>query len=336
MKLMEIKNNIIKFGNDRGRPYSENSIKVYLSNFNNLRKWCDGDDSGKWLKNHNKISEVLSSKKSNTQRNYYNAIIICMMAMKYDESMIKYYEGKRDILNAEYDKNKGTPTENQQKVLSSVKKEHILQMLVEMKKLIPGNRMEHMMYNIFRIHTQFPFRNELANIQIVNSQQYNTIEKDVKKTQNYILLDKIGKGKRKQDHSLTFTLNVYKTSKKYGEKSIPVEDKSLKMDLLTWMIDGLKLDINAEQTIPTYLITWASGNPLTRGDLSTLMAKTSSKWVGHSISTTLMAKLFSDIPEDGNTATKEEIEKAQKQANIRGHSLQVKTAIYDNPHKKLI
>ena len=82
MKLMEIKNNISKFGNDRGRPYSENSIKVYLSNFNNLRKWCDGDDSGKWLKNHNKISEVLSTKKSNTQPNYNNAIIICMMSMK--------------------------------------------------------------------------------------------------------------------------------------------------------------------------------------------------------------------------------------------------------------
>lgn len=325
--ITQIQESIVEFGVARGRPYSESSIKIYISNFKNLHKWVVPKEEMtdlKWTKSTEKIKNALKEKKPNTRRNYYNSLIICMMASsENDAELIKHYEGVRDLLNADYDKTKHLPTESQDKVLKEVGKGEIYEMLEKMKTLIPGNRMEHMLYNIFRLHCHYPLRNELANIQVVSPEQYNNSEKKT----NYIVVQKVGKGRRLIDHNLTLKLNDYKTSKRYGEKSIPIDDKKLKIDLLEWMTIGQKIDINKEAfDIPLYLFTWASGSPLTRGDLSTLMAKHSNKWLGHSVSTTLMAKIFSNVPKaDG---TKEEIKAAQKSADIRGHSLKVKSGIY--------
>ncbi len=324
-----IKQNIITFGEDRGKPYAESSITTYLRNIKKMYNMAGGKDpmeNMEWAKNVGAIETALNKFKPTTQRNYYNAIIIGLMAHPGEYAdWQKIYEGKRDILNAEYEKNKGNPTEGQAKVLKDVNQDTILKMLDDQLANIQGNRMDHLCHMLFKIHTEYPFRNELAKIQIVQANQYP----DVDKSQNYIMITKVGKGKRVQDHKLDFKLNDYKTSAKYGEKTIPVEGQ-IKMDILNWILKYCINDLNENVSIPTYLFTWATGKPLLRNDISHLMGNYSSKLIGHSVSTTLMAKIFNFIP-DGNKATPEELAKVQQRANIRGHSVKMSASVY-NPN----
>ena len=125
-----IKSNIISFGEDRGKPYAESSINTYLRNINKIYNMTGGNDpmiNMDWSKNVGGIEQALTKFKPTTQRNYYNALIIGLMAHPGDFSeWQKIYEGKRDILNAEYEKSKGSPTEGQAKVLKEVNSDTIL------------------------------------------------------------------------------------------------------------------------------------------------------------------------------------------------------------------
>ena len=336
-----IRQNLIAFGEKRGKPYAESSINTYLRNIVKLheRVWDEQEDGPMkemenmdWALEPAFVEGALSKLKPTTQRNYYNALIIGLFAYpgpKSDEVRV-IYEGRRDILNAEYDKSKGQPTEAQAKVMKEVNKETILKMLNKVPDY-HTERMDKLVWLLFGIHTEYPFRNEMAKIQVIQAGQY-TDDLPGKGKDNFILISKVGKGKRLQDHKLTFKLSDTKTAAKYGEKTIEVIGK-VKAEMLKWIRDDVMgiMPMNTNLPIPTYLFTWATGKPLLRNDISHLMGKYSSKLIGHSVSTTLMAKIFNSIPE-GNTATKEEIEKIKAKALVRGHSVKMSASVY-NPNK---
>tara|TARA_R110001592_G_scaffold1834_5_gene11115 strand:- start:764 stop:1753 length:990 start_codon:yes stop_codon:yes gene_type:complete len=324
-----IRQNIVSFGQKRSRPYAESSINTYLRNIRKIHGAIHPDvgemKDMEWASDIKAVEGALSSFKSTTQRNYYNAIIIGLMAHPADYGNIQgIYEGKRDILNAEYEKTKGQPTEGQAKVLQYVNAETINNMIDGQRDAVKGNRMDYLVWCLFNIHRTLPFRNELAKIQVIQEGQYEGADK----TQNYLVVGKIGKGKRITDHTLKFVLNDYKTAKKYGEKTIKIEDKTLHRDILDWIVKYINKDLNIDYTIPTYLFTWATGKPLLRNDISHLMSNYSSKLIGHSVSTTLMAKIFNEVP-PGNTATEEQIKKLKDRAHARGHSVKVSASIYN-------
>jgi hypothetical protein len=315
-----IKQNIISFGNERGRPYAESSLTTYLRNIGKVYSQMGLEDPMKdmeWAKDISAVDKAISDFKPTTQRNYYNSIIIGMMALEQGQEpspQRKIYEGKRDILNAEYEKNKGKPTASQAKVMEQVSKQTILNMLNETKNDVKETRIDYITWMLFKIHTQIPFRNELANMRILRETQY---EKIADKEQNYLLLS----GKK-----MKFVMNTGKTSQKYGSRTINVPE-----DLTQEITDYLKhMKIyKRSYTDPTFLFSWATGKPFARNDVSHIMSKFSSKIIGHSVSTTLMAKLFNNIPENANTATAEEIQAVQEQAHARGHSVKIKASIYN-------
>ena len=74
----------------------DNSLKIYLTS---LRVLNDGDDikNIEFLKDYDKIIDKLSKKKDNTKKNYLNAIIIALKALKSDGKLIKRYEELRDF-----------------------------------------------------------------------------------------------------------------------------------------------------------------------------------------------------------------------------------------------
>ena len=340
-----IRQNLIAFGEKRGKPYAESSINTYLRNIVKLheRVWDEQEvehqpmkemENMDWALEPAFVEGALSKLKPTTQRNYYNALIIGLFAYPGEKSdeVRTIYEGRRDILNAEYDKSKGQPTEAQAKVMKEVNKETILKMLNKVPDY-HNERMDKLVWILFGIHTEYPFRNEMAKIQVIQAEQY-TDDLPGKGKDNFILISKVGKGKRLQDHKLTFKLSDTKTAAKYGEKTIEVVGK-VKSEILKWIRDDVMgiLPMNSPLPIPTYLFTWATGKPLLRNDISHLMGKYSSKLIGHSVSTTLMAKIFNSIP-DGNTATKEEIEKIKAKALVRGHSVKMSASVY-NPNKTI-
>jgi hypothetical protein len=316
-----IKQNIVSFGEKRGRPYAESSISTYLRNIGKIYQKIHPDKEMidmNWANDIGAVDKAIADFKPTTQRNYYNSIIIGMMALDNNDSIRKVYEGKRDILNAEYEKTKGQPTASQAKVMESVNKQTILDMLETTKEKVKENRMEHIAWMMFKIHTDLPFRNELSRIRILREAQY---EKEADKTENYLLV-----GPKSQ---MRFIMNQGKTSAKYGPRNISITE-----DLRSNILDYLKhTDLFKRKYVePTYLFSWATGKPLSRNDVSHLLSNFSNKNIGHSVSTTIMAKLFNNIPENVNEATEDEIKAVQEKALARGHSVKVKASIY-NPQK---
>ncbi len=315
-----IRQNIITFGEKRGKPYAESSISTYLRNINKVYTMTIGDDPDNpmtdmgWANDIGVVDKSISNFKPTTQRNYYNSIIIGLMALNSEDSIRKVYEGKRDLLNAEYEKNKGKPTTNQAKVMAQVSKQTILDMLDKTQAVVKGNRMDTIAWMMFKIHTEIPFRNELSEIRILRESQY---EKLADKKENYLLI---------KSGEMKFLMNNGKTTAKYGPRTIV-----LGFELTKIMTQYLKsIDLWKRKYVePTYLFTWATGKPLTRNDVSHLLSNFSSKHIGHSVSTTLMAKLFNNVPIDANKATAEEIKAVQDKALARGHSVKVKATIYN-------
>ena len=79
-----IRNNIETFGQKRGRPYAESSIQTYLRNINKVYTNIHPDSAMtdmEWAKDIPSVDKSISDFKPTTQRNYYNSIIIGMMAL---------------------------------------------------------------------------------------------------------------------------------------------------------------------------------------------------------------------------------------------------------------
>ena len=91
-------NEIIK----KSRPnIKDSTIKMYSSNLTKLKKIFNADDY-KFLKKMGEVQEKLSDKHFTTQRNYYNSIIILLMALGSNEKLIEQYNEIRDELNKKY------------------------------------------------------------------------------------------------------------------------------------------------------------------------------------------------------------------------------------------
>ncbi len=320
-----IRQNIIAFGNARSKPYAQSSLNTYLRNINKLHTAVAGDVVMKdmnWVKDISEVDKAVSQFKPTTQRNYYNSVVIGLMASEKEfhiaPEIRKVYEGKRDLLNAQYDQNKGKPTANQAVVMAKVKKQDILDMIDGTEEKVKGNRMDTIARMMFLIHTEMPFRNELAQIRVLREAQY---EKTADKKENYLLIRSAGKGSE-----MKFIMNNGKTTAKYGPRTIHCSPELVKK--ITAFLKSIDL-WKRKYVEPTYLFSWATGKPLSRNDVSHLLAKFSSRFIGHPVSTTLMAKLFNNIPDDINKATPEEIQAVQDKALARGHSVKVKATIYN-------
>jgi len=318
-----LKLSINKWKEDRGlAPYADKTINKYLAD---IRKLAPPDyEDMEWAKDTQMVAKKLAKFKYTTQRNYYNSLLIGLYAsgVAKGEGVASIYEAKRDLLNAEYDKMKGANTPAQNLVLNKIKPEDLDKMLKEMEKDL-GTRQTHMAYVLFHIYKYYQFRNDVAGMQVFVNELFEEIEEEERSKTNYIVLG------RPKD-SMSFVLNQYKTSRKYGEKVIEIESKELRAVLRNWIKSKVGGDWETIKNKIVYLFDWATGTPLTRNDISHILSQYSLKYTGHSISTTLLRKIYGNIPTDPNEASDDEIKEVIKQANASGHSVQTKGAVYSS------
>jgi len=215
-------------------PYSDKTINKYLSD---IRKLAPKDYTDMlWANDSAMVAGKLSDFKPNTQRNYYNSLLVGLYAsgMEKGSGIAKIYEAKRDLLNAEYDKNKGMNTKSQQEVLKNVKASDIDNMLRMMEKDL-RTRQTHMAYAMINIYKYYQFRNDVAGMEIFPNKIFDEIDEIERSEHNYLVLGK-------PPESMSFVLNNYKTSKKYGEKTIEIENPNLQVVLKEW----IKYKINGD------------------------------------------------------------------------------------------
>ena len=265
----------------KSRPnIKDSTIKMYVGNLNKLKNIFESDDYG-FLKDIDKVKEKLSERHFTTQRNYYNSIIILLMAQDKDKKLIEKYNTIRDQLNAKYLENQSSG------VISDKQKDSFISMdelrafvekirvdlnIPKLKKqdTIPEKEKKLLMvYVILSILIENPMRNDLSQMKIiVGKKGYNNLSDTDKKDSNYLVVEK---------NNAKFILNDYKTSKKYAEKIINIS-KPL------------------EKIIRMYMRINKLGNgdilfPISRNGISQLLIKTSKKYINKNISTTIIRKI---------------------------------------------
>ena len=296
------------------------SINQYIKSLNKLKELFESDDF-EFLKEPNEVMEKLSNLHFTTIRNTLNAVIVYLLAVDGDEDIIKTYTEKRDELNTKYEEEqaKGVISDKQAKNFGDPKqtKEELNGMIEKMdEELKPIRKKEELskkekallqVYTIFNIYMKMPFRNDVSNMDAIKQGAFNKLSKEERESKNYLVINK---------NQLYFVLNNYKTKSKYEELKLDIEDKELKKILFYY------LKRNGEGR----LFKSQAGTPLTSNALSQLLLKTSNKYIGKSISTTLLRKLYLSKYSD----VKEEM---KKDAKMMGHSVATQQKVYVKKEK---
>jgi len=304
----------------KARPkLKANTVKQYEIQLKRLQKLFD-TEGWDFLKNIDSVKEKLSDKHFTTSRNYYNSIIVLLMALNSDEKLndlIKEYVTVRDKLNEQYaeEQSTGKISEKQknnfvelaeiQKMITTMENE-IKKEKIKKKEKLSKNDLELLTaYTLFSFLIRLPTRNDMSGMQLIGKTAYNNLSDKQKEDTNYLV---------KEKSKMFLVLNEYKTKSKYGEKKIDVPkdlEKILRMYLrLTKTNNG---DI---------VFTNFKGEPINRNGISQLLIKTSKHYLDKSISSTMMRKIvLSDKFAEVN-------EEKQKMAHITGHDVSTMDEVY--------
>ena len=288
---------------------------------NKLKKVFESDDWN-FLSNPDDVVDKLKSNKYTSQRNSYNAIIVLLMALNHDnkyDDLLEAYGKLRDTLNNKYveDQQSGKLVSENQKqnfaelseiqgMISQMESDIKSKGLKSQKKLSGKEKELLMVYVIYSLLIRLPIRNDMAGMELITKTQYNKLSEEQKKNTNYLVKEKA---------SMFLVLNEYKTAKKYGEKKIDVPK-----DLEKIFRMYLKL---TKKEAGEVLFVSSTGKPISRNAMSQLLLKTSKKYIGKGVSTTLMRKAV--VSDKFGDMKKEQAELA----DIMGHSVGVQNAVYN-------
>ncbi len=316
---MKINSKDLKEDIMEARPQlKSNTVKQYVNNLNKLKKIFDSDDYD-FLDNPENVMDKLSNLHYLSQRNMLNSIIVLLSALNHDkkyDDLMEEYGKKRDELNDKYsdEQKSGIISDKQSKNFATIEDvfKMINQMSDDLKSIKKKNKdditkKENQLlqaFTLFNIYARMPFRNDVAGMEAINQAAYKKLSDSEKKEKNFLVVPSKG--------NLYFVLNKYKTSKKYEELDLPIEDKALRKILRYYLkINGMGI-----------LFKTSTGKPLTRIELSKTLIKYSQKYMNKSISTTLLRKIYLSS-KYGNM--KKELEKDNK---VMGHSKEVALNTY--------
>ena len=293
------------------------SIKQYIKSLNKLKDLFESDNY-EFLKEPNEVMEKLSNLHFTTIRNTLNAVIVYLMAVDGDKDIIKTYTEKRDELNKQYveEQEKGIISDKQSKNFAT--KEELNKMIEEMEtQLKPIRKKEELskkekallqVYTIFNIYMKMPMRNDIAGMIALKQGAFNKLPKEERDSNNYLVINK---------NNLYFILNNYKTKGTYNELKLDIEDKGLKKILFYF------LKRNGEGV----LFKSQVGTPLTSNALTQLLTKISKRYMGKSVSTTMLRKIYLS---DKYSDVKDEM---KKDSVMMGHSLDEALTVYVKKEK---
>ena len=338
---IQLKKDILSKKRNDGTPYSEKSVDTFINNIVKISPhFLEKSEvmvNLKWLEDHKKVIDWLNTALTRNGYPYsiqsklsiYQSIIVGMNTIGYGEDKLSPYWKERDTLRGQKDvavANKESfdtqTAKNQKAVLDGVSKEDIFELISKLEieafndefDLI--NRKKLMIATILAIHTEFPFRNDLADMKVISEDNYKKlVETGDDKLFNWLIVVK------KDEYR--FVLNKFKTQRKYGMIVGEVENDTTKNTLGLWLINGQKGE---------YLFTKDEDQPLTRNNISVLLSTETKKYVKLPLSTTILAKVFNDADGSYTEMTPERIAKIKKQSYLRGHNPLTRIIYYTSRH----
>ena len=318
-----IESHIREFGSKRSRgQYSEATIKNYLSAIRSLHKQVEGPalfNDLDWAREHQRVIDVVNKRDNiQTRRNLINGLIVSLQTIGFPPEVIRPYEVLRDKLNEQYQSG-GALTTNQKTIMTAVSKQDILDFLQKESK-DPGLSQDLTRlccFVVLTLHTRYPFRNELGNMKAIRRALYDKFTEKERNKNNWLILEK-------GFSVMTFAMTSYKTKGVYGIREIEVEKKYIPFLLKIFQMREIPLaDVNFKSVLVN-----SKGAEFTANKLSKFLGAYTLKGLGHSISTTLMAKIFGSVAADPANPTVAELLQMSLEADQRGHSLKPRFSRY--------
>ena len=266
------------------------TIKSYVQNLEKILKKLEKSDY-KILENFEKVDKAIENLSPLTRRNYYNAIIVYLQAVKAKDDIIKKYVDIRDIRNTEYEAFTKTNTKSEKQEKNWLSKEELDGVLEYWKTY------DKQKYMVLKLYMMYPLRNDMRDLQIVTYAKYKKMSAEDKKGSNFFI-------KNQRPLKYMIGLNRYKTAGTYGEKVIDI-DPSLYPEIGSFL---------RKSGHTSYLFTKKSGGPFSSIEFTKYMKSIFAK-TGKAVSTTMLRHIVATI--NGGEALK-----AQKElASNMGHSV---------------
>jgi len=274
-------NNLFKSDN-----IAESSIKIYTSNILKIvndyklklnNNTFDNIDIIDKIKNDDEI-------KDNTKKNKLTSIMIFLKALKKDETIIKNYKKNIDEINLRIIKNNKKMEKTEKENNNWVSVDEIKTQLNKYKDIIDENKKlnltsynelkQYQRYIILLIHSNYPMRNDIADLEIYNYSNYLKNDEKI----NYIVVSR---------NNGLLILNNYKTSKTYGQLKYKFDGELLK-EINKYFV--YLQDYKKRQNINNnWFIIDKKGEKLDRNDYTKFF---NSLYDDKKLSTTLMRKII--------------------------------------------
>ena len=224
MKLQEYEELVMKH-RPHLKPISAHTYAVSLKSIE-----PEGADHAKWIEDTKYVLKQLEKYKETTRKNTLNALIVVGGATaKYVKERDKYNEMYAEQSKAH------KKTESQEK--NWVEWPDYLAMVSEMKTDLAAlagkseakdwtwrETLRYQDYVIALLYSHYPLRNDFGDVEIVSKSAFNNTTTEEREKQNYLI---------KEQAKMSLVLNEYKTSKKYGEKTISI-DPEIRKVLILW------------------------------------------------------------------------------------------------------
>jgi len=258
-------------------------------------------------------NKVASNGSSSNTKNKLNTCVVLLQSVNEKKELIDDYIKRRDHLQAEYQKQQetGIKSKKQQENMCTVAE--LKTMLNTMKSDIRKSKVRQkdnltwidrelgMVYTIFSILVEFPIRNDMAGMRLVNK---STLKKMDGKD-NYLL---------NQNGSFSMVINDFKTNGKYETNIVPLNkeiDKIIRSHLRLFNIKN-----------GDYMFINKSKEPYTRNAISNLLLRYSKKYLNKNISTCMIRHI---VPSERFGETNKE-QKAL--AKVMMHSVGTNIGVY--------
>ena len=288
------------------RNLSAGTLKNYSSQLNTVGRLA-GDD---WWKKDPKVAiDAIkkSGKADTTKRSLFQIGMVLMLSLEGEGERSKQFQKEMDALKKKYDDaHKASPdsviSENQKANMISY--EELREYIDRVKEDIKDNQELHMVYAILESLIRVPVRNDHAGMIYTNKRDF---QHERTPGANY-LVETVNK---------KMTFSYYQNDK--TTKTRPDEHQDLPKDL--------------EKIWRAYIKRWGIKRgdvivPLSPNDLSHLLAKTSKKYIGKRISTTLIRKIVVSHKFSDPDFKKKKAEQSAF-AKKMGHSVAVQDQVYN-------
>ena len=264
--------------------------------FDNLDFLKDIDE----LKVHQRNGDIvyLNTFSMTTIRNFYSAIILMLQSEDTpDKKLIQKYQAvvRGTAKKYEEENNTGIVSKRQQDKL--LKMDQIDKLLAEAKK--EDNKMN---YILFKFIILYHLRNEIAELRYITPTNYKKLTKEERDDGNFLIV-----GTKK----ITMKRGKFKTNKRYGIITTPIEDKVFQKELRDYL-----------KTLNNDIVFPYNGEMMDRKRLSNHLIYNSKKYIGFGLSTTMIAKSVLSHKYEAQQS------KQKVDAKNRGHSVNTQNMVY--------